>query len=276
MAEAPGALHVVEHRPAHGHGQTLIRVVLVHGSLDRGSSFARVVRRLGHLEVVTYDRRGYHRSREARLDGDGVVSGFASPTQGASVFDEHVRDLLEVVGAKPSVVVGHSFGGDIAIGAALASPKTITAVGAYEPPMPWTDWWPRRNRNDAAEDPGAYAESFFRRMVSDEAWERLPERTRAERRADGPALVAELAALRNREAPFHPESLMVPAVLGRGQQSVPHHRRAVEALAGSIPDAFVFEIAGAGHGAHLSHPDSFAAFIELVVRTSLEKVDRGL
>jgi pimeloyl-ACP methyl ester carboxylesterase len=34
-------------------------VVLVHGAMDRAASFGRVMRRLGDLDVVAYDRRGY-------------------------------------------------------------------------------------------------------------------------------------------------------------------------------------------------------------------------
>ncbi len=31
------------------------------------------------------------------------------------------------------------------------------------------------------------------------------------------------------------------------------------------PGAELFEIAGAGHGAHLTHPDAFAAFVRAAV-----------
>jgi lipase len=228
-------------------------VVLVHGSLDRATSFARVVRRLTDLHVVTYDRRGYHRSRDR-------------PVSGTDVFNQHVRDLLDVIGGRDAVAVGHSFGGDIAIAAAIANPGVVRAVGAYEPPMPWLDWWPSRHgREGRSEDPGLRAEAFFRRMVGDDAWERLPERSRQERRADGPALVAELAALRNGAAPFDIAELSVPAVLGRGERSVAHHRRAIEVLEELTPDATIFEIPGASHGAHLSHPDTFATFVRVVV-----------
>jgi len=258
-------LHVVRHQPhaggspaggSHGGGspaagQSVPAVVLVHGSLDRGTSFARVVRRLDDLTVITYDRRGYHRSRDAGVARD---------------LSEHVADLLAVVGAGPAVVVGHSLGGDVAIAAAIESPGTIRAVGAYEPPLPWFDWWPNRSRGTLqGEDPGSFAEGFFRRMVGDAAWERLPEATRGERRADGPALVAELLAIRVDAPPFDIERLTVPAVLARGSLSVPHHRRASEVLATAIPGAELVEISGAGHGAHLTHPDAFATFVRRVV-----------
>jgi pimeloyl-ACP methyl ester carboxylesterase len=248
-ASPPEGLHVVEHRGATtGAAPT---VVLVHGSLDRGSSFARTVRRLGDLHVVTYDRRGYHHSRTMPL---------------AHSLERHVADLVALVGPGPAVVVGHSYGGDVAIGAAMAAPDAIGAVGAYEPPLPWCEWWPRRSASSITnEDPARYAEGFFRRVVGDAGWDRLTERARDERRADGPALVAELADLRRRDAPFDLGSLRVPLVLGRGGKSVWHHRKAIDALVDLVPEAEVVEIPGSAHGAPLSHPDAFATLVRRVV-----------
>ncbi len=249
----PVGFHVLEHRPRHGNPTAALpRVILVHGSLDRASSFARVVRRLDDLEVVTYDRRGYAGSRSV------------SPP--ALDLDRHVDDLLALVGTGPAVVVGHSLGGDVALGAAIEAPGPVTAVGAFEPPMPWLDWWPRRGRAGLAGlDPAEYAESFFRRMVGPDSWDRLPEAFRAARRADGPALLAELMAIRGEDPPFDLGRLRVPAVFGFGSRTLEHHRRGVEALVGLVPGAEPFEITGAAHGAHLSHPDTFAEFVRRVL-----------
>ncbi len=41
------------------------RVILVHGTMDRASSFARLLPHLTDLDVVTYDRRGYGRARRS-------------------------------------------------------------------------------------------------------------------------------------------------------------------------------------------------------------------
>jgi pimeloyl-ACP methyl ester carboxylesterase len=241
---------VVDHPAAGSDGPSLV-VVLVHGSLDRGTSFARVVRRLPDLHVVTYDRRGYHRSRPAL------------PL--ATSLEDHVTDLVAIVDGRPAVVVGHSYGGDVALGAAAAAPEAIRAVGVYEPPLPWSEWWPRRTRGDiAAEDPAVFAEGFFRRVVSDDAWERLPEKARAERRADGPALVAELASIRRPRPPIDLATIAVPVLLGRGSRSLPHHRRAIDSLADVLPSTEITEFPGATHGAHLSHPDAFAGFVRRV------------
>ena len=169
----PSQLAVTEYLP-EGPSRTFPIVVLVHGSLDRSSSFTRVLRRLDDLHTVVYDRRGYHGSRHAL------------PIN--TTLDGHIDDLLEVIDGRPSVVVGHSYGGAVTLGAALRDTRDgpIRGIGVYEPPMPWLDLWPARprrpngdqDRSEPAERDALAAEGFFRRMVGDTAWDRLPERRR--------------------------------------------------------------------------------------------------
>ncbi len=253
-------LALTEHRPDHPAGPL---VVLVHGSLDRAGSFARVTRRLDDLHTVAYDRHGYHRSRSDLPVHDSL--------------DGHIDDLLAVIDGRPCVVVGHSYGGTLGLGAALrpGGPGPILSVAAYEPPLPWLGAWATRGGTRSGrsprpshEEPAEVAERFFRRMVGDTAWDRLPEETKQARRADGVALAAELAAIRVDAAPFAVEDLAVPAVFGRGTASLPHHREAVAWLYGHVHGATLVEIDGAGHGAHLTHPDAFAAFVRATVDRS--------
>jgi pimeloyl-ACP methyl ester carboxylesterase len=262
----PAALKVVA-RPSLQPGAAT--VVLVHGSLDRGDSFRRVIRRLRDLGTVSYDRRGYQESRDG----------------GVTDLQGHVADLVAIAGearrtAKgPVVAVGHSLGGDVVIGAALAEPTAFDSIGAYEPPMPWLGF--RRDRGSSsgdgaaagwpalADDPAEEVERFFSRMVSPEAWARLSEEGRASRRADGPAVLADMRSLRSEGAPFDVERLAVPSVFGvGGERSALHHRRGVRWIGDHVPRATVFEIQAAQHGAHLSHPDHFAAMARLVVARS--------
>jgi pimeloyl-ACP methyl ester carboxylesterase len=256
-------------------------VVFVHGSLDRGESFRRVMRRLPDVKAVAYDRRGYQGSR-----GGGVVD-----------LGGHIEDLLAVTeeartgdsggsgsGSGPVVAVGHSLGGDVVIGAALAEPSLFDGIGVFEPPMPWLGF--RRDAAGAgaggsagprqwaavAEDPGEEAERFFSRMISPSAWARLTDVGRASRRADGPALVADLRSFRVEGAPFDVTALAMPSVFGMGgPTSRPHHRRTVEWLGANVPGGVVYEIEGAQHGAHLSHPDHFAAMTRLVIERATPK-----
>jgi pimeloyl-ACP methyl ester carboxylesterase len=255
----PNGLHIIE-RPGADPGAPT--VVLVHGSLDRAESFRRVMRRLPELAVVAYDRRGYQGSRDAGVVGLGG----------------HIADLLEIVaelrarGASVVAAVGHSVGGDVVLGAALAEPRACDAIGAFEPPMPWLGFrrpqpgaGPSRSWTPLAEDPREEVERFFSRMVSPAAWQRLSDEGRAGRRADGPALVKDLLSLRG-NPPFDVMELAVPAVFGMGgPTSAAHHRDSVAWLGAHVPGAVSYEIPGAQHGAHLSHPDGFAVFVRAVV-----------
>jgi pimeloyl-ACP methyl ester carboxylesterase len=222
--------------------------------MDRAASFVRVERHLPGRHVVRFDRRGYGRSV-----GAGV----------AASFDDHVDDLLGVIDGRTAAVVGHSLGGVIALAAAERRPDLVRAVGAFESPRPWTAWWPRDTaggevmlRADAPEDA---AEAFMRRMIGDERWDGLPERTRRERRAEGPALVAEMRFLQAPPGPYDPARIEVPVVVARGGESTGHHRRTADELASLVAGAELVEIAGALHGAHVSHPAAFAGYVERVV-----------
>jgi pimeloyl-ACP methyl ester carboxylesterase len=260
--EHPTGLSVSEQVPADRRTGDPV-VVLVHGSLDRSSSFTRVVRRLPDLHTVIYDRRGYHGSRDA------------VPLW--TTLDGHIDDLLAVIGGRPAVVVGHSYGGTVALGAALRHdpPSTIVSMAAYEPPLPWLPIWTRRRTSGGGwrseGDPGDAAESFFRRMVGSDAWDRLPESAKEARRADGPALVAELDAVRLEEPPFDVTTLRLPSVFGRGEQSLPHQREGVAWLADHVPGSELAELPGAAHGAHLSHPDGFATLVRRAVARASEQ-----
>ena len=94
----------------------------------------------------------------------------------------------------------------------------------------------------------------MRGIVGDAVWDRLPSRTRADRRAEGPALVAELAALRA-GAPYDPAAVKVPVVTGYGTRSKPYHQEAARRLADEVADGECLVIDDSGHGAHSSHAD---------------------
>jgi pimeloyl-ACP methyl ester carboxylesterase len=259
-------VHVVEEDGTRGGPGEGRLVVLVHGALDRGASFARTARRLrdAGVRTVRYDRRGYGRSLPL---GPGDV-------------DRHVADLLEVVDGRPATVVGHSYGGVLALAAAEAEPSLVRSVLAYEAPMAWVPWWPRTSagsialaghRAETAGDPGDAAEAFMRRMIGDERWERLPAATRSTRRAEGPALLAELESMRRPEPPYTAGAIACPVVGACGTLSAAHHRRAAAELAAAVPDGRLDEVDGANHGVHLTHATEFARRI-LAVATGRRAV----
>jgi pimeloyl-ACP methyl ester carboxylesterase len=235
-------------------------VVLVHGAMDRSSGMLRTRRLLqGGHRVVRYDRRGYGRSRDVPVSDDVGVQ---------------VEDLAEVLDGRPAVVAGHSFGGVVALGLAARRPGLVRAVVAYEAPMMWEPWWPSDSTSRqaaspssrASEDPAGAAEWFMRRMLGAQMWERLPAAFRAERRAEGDALLADLRSCQPpHPAPYRPEELTMPVVAAHGSRGRPHHRRAAEELARRAAHGELHVVEGADHGVHLSDPAAFAGLVARAV-----------
>jgi len=222
--------------------------VLVHGTMDRATSFAKVMRALSEFECVAYDRRGYGKS------------GRPAPES----VDAHVDDLVELLGGRPAVLVGHSLGGDLALAASTRRPDLVQAVAAWEAPLPWLDWWPRDSAGIRAVstglDPGDAAEVFMRGVVGDDVWEGLPDATKAARRGEGDAMIVDVGAARAGPL-FDVDLVRVPVLAGRGGKSKAYHRSSADWLVERIAGAELYEIPGATHGAHKSHPAEFAAFV---------------
>ncbi len=209
-----------------------------------------MAQRLRDLEVVTYDRRGYARSKDV---GAGVR------------FADQVNDLLAVLDGRPAIVAGHSYGGNVVLAAAEAAPALVPAAVVFEAPAPWLPGWPSRTLTTApGRTPEEVAEAFMRRMVGDRIWEHLPNVTREQRRAEGATLLTELEALGDAR-PYRLERITMPVVVGWGTHSAPHLSRAARLLAGELADATPYEVAGCDHGVHLSHPSELAAMIRLAI-----------
>lgn len=245
-------------------------VVFVHGAADRGAAFARVGRHLPGARLVRYDRRGYGRSVNARPPQATSQTGLL-----ASQVDDLVAVIAATADEGPVVLVGHSLGGLVALGAAVRAPGVISAVVAYEPPTPWESWWGRGQAGASAREAAASAgqldpatqgamamEAFLRRMIGDDRWEALGPAVQRARHAEGPALLADLEAARG-AGHLDLGALNLPVVFGVGTQTSARHRRAVDHLAGLIDGSEVVAIDGADHGAHMTHPAEIASLVDL-------------
>jgi pimeloyl-ACP methyl ester carboxylesterase len=220
-------------------------LVIVHGGLDRAGSFARLARRLDPFDVIAYDRRGYQGSRSLAPLG----------------LARHVGDLVALIHREaehqPVIVFGHSFGGVVALRAAFEHPGLMSLVTVYESPLPWVLERPHPSPI-AGDDPDAEAEAFFKRIVSPEAWQRLSAAEQASRRHDGVALLDDLAALRAGTL-FDLAAIETPAYYLYGvNERTPYYRALVDEISRRNVSIGSVELAGAGHGAHLTSPDQLA------------------
>lgn len=235
-------------------------VALVHGAMDRSGGMLRVRRILQtSCRVLRYDRRGYARS----LAAGPPVS-----------FDQQVDDLARLLDGRPATLAGHSFGALICLALAERQPLLVRSVLAFEAPKMWAPWWPGGTPGAIALGEGGgpedAAEWFLRRMIGDELWDRLPNSMRAERRAEGPTLLAELRSVRPpAPIPFEASAITVPVLAAFGTETRPHHMRATEELARNVQRGELRVVEGSSHGAHLSHPDQFAG----LVRRAIEMAD---
>ena len=81
--------------------------------------------------VLRYDRRGYGRS---------------FPHDGPFAMDAQVADLVGLLDGRRAVLIGHSYGGNIALATADHHPDLVAGVAVYETPMSWEPWWPGSDR----------------------------------------------------------------------------------------------------------------------------------
>ncbi|MEI8240404.1 MAG: alpha/beta fold hydrolase, partial [Actinomycetota bacterium] len=103
-------------------------VVVIHGAMDRAAGMLKLSRRLDErYRVLRYDRRGYGRSH---------------PHPGPFGMPGQVDDLEQLLAGRRAVLVGHSYGGNVALAFADRSPEQVAGVVVYEIPMSFEPWWP--------------------------------------------------------------------------------------------------------------------------------------
>jgi esterase len=239
-------------------------ILCVHGAGSSALLWAPAIRELARLgRAIAYDRRGYgHNERPVPRHATAVA--------------EHTDDaaaLLDALAATPAVVIGRSYGGQIAIDLALRYPGHVRALvlleGAPEAFDPEGERWVRGliERTLAAGDRGPVAavETCFREVLGDEDWSGLPAEARRVFIDNGPALLADLrgedlgyvhlGALANIDKP----TLLVTAT-----DSPPAFRRANEKAAAAIPNART-ALVGGGHLVDPADP-AVLSFVRDVLR----------
>ena len=106
---------------ARGSGPVLL---LIPGGTGDAESFGALPRLLRQeFTVVTYDRRGFGRSRTA------------TPPDDDRRLTEDVEDALALLGATPAYVLGSSSGAIVALHLAARYPERVMRVVAHEPPL---------------------------------------------------------------------------------------------------------------------------------------------
>ncbi len=234
---------------------------LLHATLSASRQLRALAARLAErYTVVSVDRRGSGRSAT-----DGPVEPIA-----ASV---HVADLVGVAereGLERPAVVGHSYGGCIALELAAGHPQLVRAVFAYEPPYATVASAEVQagiaevgRRTLAARDRGDLAGAaltFMEGVAGAQAVAALSPAARARVGRAGQGAVAD-ATLSGMD-PDRLAHVTCPVWVAIGGASGPWYGEIADGLVERIDGAEQVRLDGLDHMAPVLRPDAVAAAVE--------------
>lgn len=245
-------------------------VVLLHCSSSSGAQWRQLVDRLAdRFEVHAPDLIGYG-------DTDAWPADASLTPEDEIALVRHGLDDPEV----PIHLVGHSYGGLIALRAALAGglrPKSLTLI------EPIAFWLLREAGDDIvfaeimaigtgfnagldAGDPVSGVRTYFDYWNGMSAWDSAPEDLRAYVLRTAPKTYKEWPNAFEPTTPLAAfAGLDVPTMLIRGLDTRAPTARVVELLAGVLPRACTKEIPGAGHMSPITHVDDVNVAIDAFV-----------
>jgi pimeloyl-ACP methyl ester carboxylesterase len=246
--------------------------LLIHS----GGFTSRQWRKLGellapHYRVLAPDLLGYGESKWP----DGEPFHFRQDL-----------DLLESRIDEPAHLVGHSYGGFLALQLALRRPELVRSIAVYDPVAfgvldDVEDADARaglgRLKREWEPDAGGVDEPWLRTFVDwwngAGAWDHLGDATRAAFRSVGWKVFQEvrsLAADRTGRATY--AAISVPTLLLGGELSPLTERRVVQRLAGALPNARLRLLDGVGHMGPISH----AAIVNEAIAAHLQALNTGM
>ena len=240
-----------------------VPILLIHPAAANESTWGPVAEDLAQVgRVISYDRRGYSRSR-----GEPVRS-----------IPRHTADaaaILDTLHASPAVVVGTSVGATIGIDLALRRPDLVRTVIAYESPwrasrrrptasslaaLAGMEWLALRGRHaDAAERFLRFAYAY---RDGGTAWDAYPEQWRHVARDNAKAALADIRIAIGGYPPLKGlAAISSPVVCAFGARSSDSMIGITRSLARAIPTASLREIEGAGHAVAFDAPANFVRVI---------------
>lgn len=244
------------------------RALLIHCSLGHAGGWARMVAGLDDvITAIAYDLPGHGRS----ADWDGISDIQAVSTAMAV-------DLLERDGQGPADIIGHSFGGTVALRLAVERPDLVRSLALFEPVFfavaaadrpdldPGNDPHMVRYRAAlAAGDRMGAARAFTAVWGDGRGWDSLPpaqQQAMATRihliEAGAPAIYGDVAGMLSGGKLAR---ITCPLLLMRGADSPLAIAAINDGLARRIPQARQVVVPGAGHMAPITHPAAVAGIV---------------
>lgn len=251
------------------------------------TGFVPHVRTLGHgpRKVLalhcTLGHSGAWRGVTEALGADATLTAPDMPSHGQSPDWDGQNSFADTVFAaalacldEPMDVIGHSFGGAVALRLALDRPDLVRTLTMFEPVffhVALTDAPETVAEHDEmaapamtalAEGDAGLAARLFNRMWSEgPRWPDLTQASRAAMTRAIPVVPGETGFILRDSAGMLPRlaDCHLPALLVRGEGAYGIIRATNAGLARRLPDAREAVIAGAGHMAPITNPQAFAA-----------------
>ena len=241
-------------------------MVFLHSGGGMASDWSRVFRAMGPgFHCLAIDLYGYGKTQ--------ALSDSRSPVK----IDDHAHLILELARLKggPVHVVGHSFGGAVALRGAILWPREFATLTLIEPQaLPLLE----ETRDPLFDRVVAFREQFDSVVLNDgdaSAMRLFVDHYSGEGFFDGlpgsaSQILTELAgvvagswsALMQNPIPVASlEHLDVPTVVVQGSETLPPERRMCEILLCELPFVQAAVVEGAGHMSPMTHPRQVAAAI---------------
>lgn len=253
-------------------------VIALHASAANGRAWQPFAERMeGAARVVAPDLAG-HGSR-----------GPAWPGDREDILAVDAATVLDLAAKAAGLVhlVGHSWGGAVALRAARARPECFASVAVYEPvafrllrdrfaataaKVAWV------GRAIGADVRGRRLVIAARRFVDfwngAGSFDALPPPRREAIAVRMTAVAAQFTALWQDPAPLAAlRALAMPVQLYYGTHTLAATRRIVELLAAALPDARVQRMTAMGHMGPITHPHSFAQALAAFVGAQVGRDD---
>jgi pimeloyl-ACP methyl ester carboxylesterase len=232
--------------PDTSRGRTLL---CIHGSGNNGHSFLPLFERLeDDHSLVALSLPGHARS--GGTEALGTIAEMAA----------HAAGVIEGLGLKRPVVLGHSLGGAVVLELALSRPELVgglVIVGSMPkfPPLPDAALEPLR-RVVAGKERRQFRRDAFSPKTPDEI---VHKGWMEDAKTDPRVMLGDLLSLRTWAADERLGEVACPTLVLWGEDELPPMLAGSRQLAEGIPGAEQCVVPEAGHMVHFEKPDAVAA-----------------
>ncbi|MCP5085445.1 MAG: alpha/beta hydrolase [Rhodobacteraceae bacterium] len=253
-------------------------VICIHGSLSSSRQWLMLMNQLSdRYEVFAPDLHGYGKSP-------------IWPDHRKLTVDDEVNLLAPVfAAAKDNLnIIGHSWGGAVALKAALKYRKRLRSLVLFEPAL-WSLLTSAVPDSPATQEISqirsvflrdmengnwrAAAENFLNYWAGPGTWQKLNEKQREETLVGMPAVQNNwLGSFNDPTQLARFTSIEAPVLLLTGSRSPHAARTLVEALASTLRKPKVVVIDDAGHMGPITHADQ----VNQIIESFLENANRGI